>query len=79
MALVKVNVTTREGNTKGFQKLAVFAETDEKGRIFMKLEGQDNEMRTGIAFHYDRNEGIEHIVDVIQDFLDRQVETLKKG
>lgn len=72
MALAKIPLRTIGGTQAEFSKLAVFVETDQAGRTFYKLEGQDNDKRAAIGFHFEKQEGIEHIIDTIQEFLQQQ-------
>lgn len=82
MQSAKVKIRTYEGLQKEVEKLQIYAETDQKGEVFIKVSGiAQGEIyleQCTILVEYSKEKAIKKISKLLSEVLDKQIEELKK-
>lgn len=77
--IARTTVKTYGGINKEVNKLAIFAETDQFGHVFYKIEGQNNSDLHAIKFVYDMDKAIEGFTELVRTVLTDQTEKLENN
>lgn len=79
MQKTQVPVKAYGGNLIEARKLAVFAEKDQKGEVFTKIEVQDSRANcVAVSFHYNLQEAIDSFTELMKDVMEKQIEKLQE-
>lgn len=71
-------VITWTGEEKSVRKIAFFAEKDQKGDIFFKIEGQNNSSQFMVDYSYDRSKALKKYLELLDKLIDSQVLNLSR-
>lgn len=77
MITAPVRIKCIDQQEREVKKLAVFAELDAQGKIFIKIEGHNSSMISAIKFDYDLENGLGHFHEMAEVFLAEQIEQLR--
>lgn len=70
-------VTTWSGKEMPVKKIAFFADKDQQGKVFYKIEGQNSSSFYMINFYYDRETAFEDYLKLLDALITSQVNNLQ--
>jgi hypothetical protein len=69
-------VKTWTGEEKPVKKMTFFAEKDNKGEVFYKIEGQNNKDSFMIQYYYNKEQGLNEYIELLDILVNSQVKNL---